>query len=386
MDHTELPEVDFDDRCITEKLFDETTRQEEWGEVDFEERARRRARGSADVLSTDPVAVPVRSMPPAPPAGAPGELPPDRIGTASAPRPGRHAEEVSSPRRPVERTSGQGGESQTAGEAPRLQNWPDFVRAIPNPMARSALFAGVARDGEVPLGRRLLQSRAGISVLTEGLPLRQAHLSVLLELLHLARGKTVEVAPDGTPCLLVQFERTALLKSMGRTKVGGSDRADLDKTIERLAETLVTLRARRDFFSSEPLITYRRPGGTERMVGLNQGFIDLFAAGYTRIDHGHRLRLQASPLAQWAHAYIASDVQTFDLLVRTYWCHSGSASKSAKDFKPVLKVALGRLEEVGFLHSARVNSKDWVSVRRQHDQHVRVPEQTAAKTPEASSQ
>ena len=104
---------------------------------------------------------------------------------------------------------------QTAAETPRqlfLPGMEDFLRAMPNHIARSSLFAPVARGRRKMHDRTILQSRGDAEIRFSGKQLDEAQADVWMQAL-----KEVQRAPLGTP---VVINRAEFLRAIGRTTQG----------------------------------------------------------------------------------------------------------------------------------------------------------------------
>ena len=110
-------------------------------------------------------------------------------------------------------------------EVIQLPLWQTVERAIPNHIARSSLFAPIARGRRKFHDKEALVSRADVKIYFTGKQLDEADCDVWMQLLHIANQY-----PLGEP---VPINRAEALRSIGRN-TGNNDYLWLHESIRRL--------------------------------------------------------------------------------------------------------------------------------------------------------
>lgn len=129
----------------------------------------------------------------------------------------------------------QAGAEQRASQAPQqmfLPGMDEFMRAMPNHIARSSLFAPVARGRRKMHDGSILQSRGDAEIRFSGRQLDEAQADVWMQAM-----KEAQRQPLGTP---VVINRTDFLRAIGRTK-GGENYKWLHRTMQDLAFAMLVI-------------------------------------------------------------------------------------------------------------------------------------------------
>ena len=124
---------------------------------------------------------------------------------------------------------------QKAAETSRqmfLPGMDEFMRAMPNHIARSSLFAPVARGRRKLHDATILQSRGDAEIRFSGKQLDEAQADVWMQAM-----KEAQRQPLGTP---VVINRTDFLRAIGRTK-GGENYKWLHRTMQDLAFAMLVI-------------------------------------------------------------------------------------------------------------------------------------------------
>ena len=122
-----------------------------------------------------------------------------------------------------------------AAETPRalfLPGMDEFVRAMPNHIARSSLFAPVARGHRKLHDGTILQSRGDAEIRFSGKQLDEAQADVWMQAM-----KEAQRQPLGKP---VVINRTNFLRAIGRTK-GGENYKWLHRTMQDLTFAMLVI-------------------------------------------------------------------------------------------------------------------------------------------------
>jgi hypothetical protein len=207
----------------------------------------------------------------------------------------------------------------------RPEDWTDLMRAVPNSLLRSALFAGV-RGGQRFLEKVEICTTAGTRITYTGPQLNQGDLDVWLALLLVARrgGRWSE-------CHTTAYQ---LLKTLGVTDTG-KNRLQLSRSLSRLEATALNLQSSKYNYEGRLINELARDEKTKKLaIRLNPSLSALFGYDqYTRINWKVRHELAGKPLAQWLHGYYSSHANPFPVRVETLHGLCGSAAKIARDFK-----------------------------------------------------
>ena len=149
---------------------------------------------------------------------------------------------------------------QKAAETPRqlfLPGMDEFMRAMPNHIARSSLFAPVARGRRKMHDGTILQSRGDAEIRFSGKQLDEAQADVWMQAM-----KEAQRQPLGTP---VVINRTDFLRAIGRTK-GGENYKWLHRTMQDLALAMLVIEVKKD--DGKPKLSI----GKTRALHLIAGF------------------------------------------------------------------------------------------------------------------
>ena len=258
----------------------------------------------------------------------------------------------------------QAGATSDPVRGPQLPPWELEQRGWPNPLARSALFTAV--KDEQRTYRRVTQVAAlnGIQVVYTGEELRQDDASVVMTLLHLIRGSD--------PASPVTTSKFALLKELGWS-INSREYGHLRDCLTRIKATELRIQADGGAvgYAGSLLQKYdwadRGTGDTALRLWLDPRIAALFGrAAYTRLNWQQRRQIGLkSPLALWLHAFLSTHETPFPISVNKYHELSGSRSRNLADYRLRLRVALGRLVEIGFLIRFEIRAgSDLVLVER----------------------
>lgn len=244
----------------------------------------------------------------------------------------------------------------------QLPLWPEAVRGLPNPLARSALFTVANRvKPRADFKNRAIASINGVRITYRGEELRQDDEDVFLQILHIGRRHPLGEA--------VQFTAHAILSALGWGR-SVRDYHRLKECLSRLnasALTVATEDEGRGFSGSlVRKFAWRNDDGSPSpswRVWLEPELVRLFAHDmYTQLYWDQRLRL-SSPLAKWLHTYYYTHATPFPHKVDTLKHLCGSSARTSM-FRRTLREALNHLKRIGFLRDWRIDSSDTVHVLR----------------------
>ncbi|ADJ29871.1 plasmid replication initiator TrfA [Nitrosococcus watsonii] len=243
-----------------------------------------------------------------------------------------------------------------------LPSWPEWERAIPNEIVRSALFnIGNRRE------RREYHEDVPIVVLGDGeiiyrgQELRQDDQDVWLYVLQLARHQ-----PLGE---WVEFSAYSFCKSLGWSTSGQSYKR-LMTCLSRMQATALKIRNKRlnkgISLSLIRMFDYEDDQGNRLdrwRVWVEPKMRQLFGnVHYTRLEWKQRRQLK--PLAKWLQGYFASHKQPKPVSVASLHQGCGSEQKQLRFFRPKLKSALDEMKAIGFLEVWCLDDKDRIHVVR----------------------
>ncbi len=215
-----------------------------------------------------------------------------------------------------------------------LPLWPEAVRAAPNALLRSALFAVVAKGKRKTFARyESIATVEGVEIQYKGEALDQADLDVWLTILHLARKH-----PAGH-----EFKTTsyALLKMMGRADTA-SNRNRLADRIDRLYECSLKFTYNGGMYKGRLLPEVARdPGNKQWVFSITGRMAALFGrVHYSQVNAAIRRALDGKPLAQWLHCFYSSHAKPYPMNVDTLLRLSGSANETPRSAHQKVRKAL----------------------------------------------
>lgn len=226
--------------------------------------------------------------------------------------------------------------------APRLQNWREPYRALPNAVLRSALFAVIGKGQRARLDGITINSQAGIALTYTGEQLDQSDLDLWAAQLHLLRNHPLNQE--------LHTSMYALLKGLSITDTGPS-RASLRHRLLRLNSCELSIRTASYAYEGNLTEVECLHRNKPLVLRLNPGIIRLFADDqYTLVHWGVRRALSGSPLAQWLHGYYSTHAAPYPVRVGTLHKLSGSRTVSQSKFFQLLRRALVRLALVSAEH------------------------------------
>lgn len=248
-------------------------------------------------------------------------------------------------------------------DAKQLPLWPNFVRALPNALARSALFSiSHNSSSRAYLKEQKIASINGVSIFYTGEELRQRDEDVFLQLLHIARSSTLGEWVD--------FTAYGLVKALGWS-INSRSYNDLRSILDRLSATNIIVSfgdSGQEGYSGSLVrkFMWRTPEGqklSQWRVYFEPEIIALFApASYTHIYW--ELRLSLPPLAKWLHSFYSTHETPYDYKVETLHELCGSSSK-LHHFREMLADSLEVLKGKQFLIDGAISREtDLVHVVR----------------------
>ena len=245
----------------------------------------------------------------------------------------------------------------------QLPLWDNEIRCMPNEILRSALFN--ARNKRL---RREFMKQAAIAIIGDGRvtytgeELRQDDETVWLQLLHMARERSVGCVVDFTPY--------SFCKAIGWA-IDGRSYKRLRACLTRLQATALEIHSQRlgegISLSMIPIFRWWDENTGKALpryqVTIAHALVKLFeGTNYTRIEWEQRLALPDG-IATWLHGYYATHSQPYSINLSTIQKGAGMTTKRAKHVHEPVARALEALTRVGFLESWKIVG-ELVSVQR----------------------
>lgn len=263
-----------------------------------------------------------------------------------------------------------------------LQGVGEHMRAMPNHLARSSLFAPVARGRRKMHDAVLLHSRCDAEIRFSGKQLDEAQADVWMQCL-----KVAEKHPLGTP---VVVSRADFLRAIKRTDTGPNYRW-LHQTMKDLSLGMLVIEVVKSNGLRKLSI-----GKTEALHLINGFRYDDDAEQYTltidprwslmfgnsefaRIDWEKRMQIDSRQvLAKSLQRLIATSSNSLQRYSLEYLRDRAQSEGRMRDFKAALTVALAELARVGAIKSWTLGK----SVRGVEQVCITVREKLASEPPE----
>lgn len=251
----------------------------------------------------------------------------------------------------VEKVAGDPNSKPISSEERRqLTFWPDEVRALPNPMLRSALFAVIRPGRRGHLKQKLLSSRRDVRITFTGQQLDQADADVYMQLLHIAR-----LHPIGD---IIHINRAEILRAIGRS-TGETAYLWLESVIDRLFGGYMDIETKHYKFSLR-LIADRlldKKNG-EYWFKMDARTVDMFRGDQlTYIDMDKRRALgRNANLAKWLLGYASTHKAAMWHRIDAQYLREWSGYEGTRDnkWRESLVLALNKCMAVGGLQKARL--------------------------------
>lgn len=247
--------------------------------------------------------------------------------------------------------------------------WPDEFHAMPNWLARGALFSVRSRKDDRPiLNKTKIASRREVTLYMSGYQLDQGDADTWMHMIKLCRGAIL--GGDRR----IHFERKQVLEGMLRS-VGSTSYNWLEESIERLHTAAITIEVLQDgkirykagFHLIDEYKIDKKTG--EYWIKINEQAAALFGGnmyGYVDMKKRHALGRNAS-LAKWLYSYVVSHApgreHSISVELLHEWC--GTKTRIGR-FHDLLEGALKALQKHEIISNGRVDSDGqarWVRPR-----------------------
>lgn len=252
-----------------------------------------------------------------------------------------------------------------------LPFWTDSKRAVPNPLARGALFTATKDNNREYFKGTKVTTLANIDIIYKGEELRQDDMSVLLTIFHLARQRPLSANEP------VEFTAYSFLKEVGWT-VNGQEYKHLQECFDRLSANQVKVLAdggKAGYAGSlVRSFEWRDSNGqslSKWKVWLEPKIAGLFTQdSFTLMEWADRKKIgQRAPLALWLHSFLSTHREPIPLSVQKYRELSGTKEKSLAGFRMRLKAAFNKLKDCGIIESFELKN-DLVYVTRSRAKQI----------------
>lgn len=220
------------------------------------------------------------------------------------------------------------------------------TQAVSNALARSSLFAAVKERDQFN-DYVLVGEINGVKIEFQGEQFNQDDHDTLLQLVRMAVNN-----PYGAN---IQQPVNAVLRGMGRG-THQEQRRQLFDQIDRLVRGTIRLQTPVQTYrghlvndASTPQDQLLLPQHRRHLTYcLNPKFAQLFAeSSYTLFDSQERRKLKGrgSELAKWLHLWVIGNAVQYPHRVKTIYQLCGSKTKELKEFRRILRQALGLLKQ-----------------------------------------
>ena len=246
---------------------------------------------------------------------------------------------------------GKAESSKEAAEVIQLPLWSSLERALPNHLARSSLFAPIARGRRKIYDRERLSSRDDVAIFFSGKQLDMADQDVFLQALQ-----ETQRASLGERAYI---NRAQFLRTIGRRERGKASYIWLHEAFRRLTLAYIEIETRRYKLGMHLVNDWELDEETgEYWLSISPKIITLFSRNeFGLIDFDKRKQLaKRVDLAKWLQSYIASHRRGEHRIALKHLKSWSGVGGRMRDFKGSLGEALGELERVGLIKSIRIKT------------------------------
>ena len=191
----------------------------------------------------------------------------------------------------------------------QLPLWEDRMRAVPNGILRSALFAAIQPGARRYMDGESITALCGVEIKYTGQQLDQGDLSVWEAVLHVAQQQNL-----GHRCYVSTYQLLSLLG----LKDSGANRKVIYKRLTRLVATALQIKqGRYEYIGGLIMEALRDDDSGQMYIVINPKIINLFQSDqYTKI-HFELCRSLKRPVAQWLYRFYATHARPVPMLFTT---------------------------------------------------------------------
>lgn len=243
----------------------------------------------------------------------------------------------------------------------QLAFWPEEILAMPNSLARSAIFAVIKRGRRRLLDNEKIASRQDGLITMSGKQLDQADADTWMHLMSLAKNQSL-----GTR---IHINRRDVLLSMKRS-IGSAQYQWLEESIGRLHQASIRVETKRYKAALHLIGNYLFDKDTgEYWIEIQPEAASLFGDEmFGWIDIERRYALGQNDLAKWlqcyAHSHKQGEHHTVSVELLHSWC---GASGRLRSFRDSLRNAIEALCAHGIIEGGRIRDDDKVTWYRPHN-------------------
>lgn len=237
----------------------------------------------------------------------------------------------------------------------QLPFWDDIDRAIPNHIARSSLFAPVARGRRNIHDGTELASRSDVRLRFWGKQLDEADCDVWMQALHEARK-----APLGQP---VKINRAEFLRAIGRP-TSSSAYTWLHEAFERLWQGGIAIEAKKYSIGTTPKSRYLRlingfehnPDINSYELNIDTRILALFSnREFALIDWQKRMQIEhQTDMAKYLQRLVATSSDTVQKYALDDLKEKMQYSSPTRKFREALTAAMNELERLEIIAGSRI--------------------------------
>lgn len=239
----------------------------------------------------------------------------------------------------------------------KLPAWPDAERAIPNHVARSSLFAPVARGRRKIHDRAEIACRSDVRIFFSGKQLDEADCDVFMQAMHEARR-----VPLGEP---VAINRAEFLRAIGRVK--GTTAYDwLHGAFERLSFAMLSIETKRYTIGTTPRSKVmhlvdgfdHEPDTDSYVLRIDPRMVLLFGnREFARVDWDKRLRIEhQADMAKWLQRLVATSSDAVQRYALDELKERMQYASPMRKFKEALMAALRELERLEIIAKPKIET------------------------------
>lgn len=238
-----------------------------------------------------------------------------------------------------------------------LPGMDEFVRAMPNHIARSSLFAPVARGPKKMHDRAVLVTRGDAVITYTGHQLDEAQADAWMQLVHEAKDAAL-----GSP---VKINRLAFLKAMGRSN-SGQNYQWLHKSMFAFTAATVVIEIKKDGVEKQKightkafhmLSDFEYDPDTETYTfTIDPRWKALFGnREYALIDWGKRLQIgRNQDMAKALQRLVATSSDQIQRFPLDWLKEKLQYAGRKRDFVDALEKAMGELERLNIIGGAKI--------------------------------
>jgi hypothetical protein len=244
----------------------------------------------------------------------------------------------------------------------QLDLFPDYeeVGAMPNTIARSALFSPVCRGRRGYVKEEIVASRKDATITFSGLRLDMGDSDVFMQSIRLAAEYDLGVE--------FQIQPYGFLSAIGRggkRKPGKTDLEWLQRSLRRLKAGILTVETDKYLVDLSLIDEYAYDKETGvHQIRINPKIVSLFRREqYGLIDWQKRKEIGVD-LGKWLQTYVASNTGPQKIHIEKIREWSGQKDRRLDKFRKTLIKAFERLDELQIVTGFNLDDRGYISYER----------------------